>query len=200
MTRGASRPRPSGRTGTGCSPSSSAWNSWGGALRAEASPGAGCRVTLVAPGEGRAAPGTVPLPAQSPGAGTESAESVVSTPPSRTIRVLIADDHRVVREGLAGLLRMHAGIDVVGQAENGRAAVELARSLTPDAVVMDVSMPIMGGIDATRSILSERPRIRVVGLSMHERTDMAEAMLGAGAVAYLSKGGPPQALVEAIRG
>jgi DNA-binding NarL/FixJ family response regulator len=75
----------------------------------------------------------------------------------------------------------------------------MARCTHPDAVIMDVSMPRMGGIEATRLIVGELPHIRVIGLSMHEESDMAAAMRQAGAAAYVSKGGPPEALLAAIR-
>lgn len=139
---------------------------------------------------------------------TPSSTGVAATPlpdadadaaPS-VIRVLIADDHRILREGLAGLLRNHPDILVVGQAADGQEALELARRLRPDVIVMDVTMPRMNGIDATAAILREMPEIRVIGLSMHEMQDMSHAMLAAGARAYLTKGGPSAELLKAIRG
>lgn len=115
------------------------------------------------------------------------------------IRVLLADDHKMLREGLAGLLGDEPDIQLVGEAEDGKAAIAMAQRLRPDVVLMDVSMPEMDGIEATRRITNELPGIRVIGLSMHERDDMAQAMIQAGAFAYLTKGGPCEMLLDTIR-
>lgn len=115
------------------------------------------------------------------------------------IRVLLADDHALLREGIADLLREEADIEVVGEAPNGRVAVDLARDLKPDVVVMDVTMPELDGVTATRLLASELPQTRVIGLSMHDADYIGKAMLSAGAFAYLSKGGSCQDLVAAIR-
>ena len=125
-----------------------------------------------------------------------------STPePSRPrLRVLLADDHEIVREGLAVLLNDHPDIEIVGQAANGREAVDLAYQLHPDVVVMDVAMPLMGGDEATRQIKLHMPNVRVIGLSMYEEDSMAEKMRRAGAEAYLLKTGPAEELLAAIRG
>ncbi len=115
-------------------------------------------------------------------------------------RVLLADDHQIVREGLMGLIQEHSDIAVIGEACDGQMAVEMARELKPDVVIMDVSMPQLNGIEATRRIVAELPQVRVIGLSMHERETMAAAMRQAGASAYLPKGGPSEPLIAAIRG
>ena len=115
------------------------------------------------------------------------------------IRVMLVDDHRIMREILSVVLGDEPGIEVVGEAADGQTAVELARAIRPDVVVMDVTMPRMNGVEATRRITSERPAVNVIGLSMHEWDDMAAAMIGAGAVTYLTKDGPPMELVGAIR-
>ena len=116
------------------------------------------------------------------------------------LRVMIVDDHRIVRAGIAGLLRTTEGIEVVGEASDGQEAVDLVESLRPDAIVMDVTMPRMDGIEATRRVCARLPGVRVVGLSMHTREDMAEAMCDAGAESFVTKGGPPDQLISAIRG
>lgn len=118
----------------------------------------------------------------------------------RHVRVLLADDHQIVREGVMGLLQDEPDIEVVGEASDGLMAVEKALQIQPDVVVMDLSMPGLTGIEATRRILAERPNTRVVGLSMHEEADMAAAMREFGAVAYLTKDGSSDALIAAIRG
>ena len=119
---------------------------------------------------------------------------------SASVRVMIVDDHRIVRTALAGLLEGTDGIDVVGEAADGCEAVELVAKLQPDAVVMDVTMPRMDGIEATRRVRDLLPGVRVIGLSMHDRDDMAEAMCEAGASAYVSKGGPPEELIRVLLG
>ncbi|MEK7294255.1 MAG: response regulator transcription factor, partial [Nitrospirota bacterium] len=84
------------------------------------------------------------------------------------IKVLIADDHRVVREGLSAILKTKDEIEVVGEAKDGQEAVEKARALLPDVILMDVSMPRMGGVEATRIIKREFPHIGIVALTMYE--------------------------------
>jgi DNA-binding NarL/FixJ family response regulator len=115
------------------------------------------------------------------------------------VRVLLADDHRLMRAGLRGLLVAEADFDVVGEADDGRQAVVLARDLSPDVVVMDVGMPDLNGIEATRQILAERPATRVVALSMHTDRRFVGEMMRAGAVAYLAKDCAYEELATAIR-
>jgi signal transduction histidine kinase len=115
------------------------------------------------------------------------------------LRILLADDHKMFRKGVANLLREHAGLEVVAEAGDGRSAVKLAREIRPDVVVMDVAMPQLNGVEATRRVREILPGARVVGLSMHEEDDMAQAMIDAGADVYLRKDGSLERLVEAIR-
>jgi DNA-binding NarL/FixJ family response regulator len=116
-----------------------------------------------------------------------------------TIRVLLADDHKIVRDGLRTLLEKHADIAVLGEAEDGREALQLARKLAPDVVVMDIAMPDLNGIEATRQILSENPGMKIVALSMHSDKRFVSEMLKAGASAYLLKDCAFEELIAAIR-
>ena len=116
------------------------------------------------------------------------------------MRVLIVDDHNTLRRAIAMQLRMEPDIELVGEAENAKVTVESARSLKPDVIVMDVQMPIMDGIKATRLIRDEFPAISVVGFSMFQSEDQSAAMQEAGAKFYVEKGGPPDTLLTAIRG
>jgi len=116
-----------------------------------------------------------------------------------SIRVLLADDHKIFREGLASLLVEEADIEVVGQAADGQEAVELARKLRPEVILMDITMPRLDGIGATRRITREFPETCVIGLSMHD-DELGSAILAAGATAYFSKHGPAEEILDAIRG
>lgn len=117
----------------------------------------------------------------------------------RKLSILLVDDHAVIRQGLVVLLNDEPDLEVVGEASDGREAVDLARTLRPDVVVMDMTMPELAGDEATRRILSAVPQTRVIGLSMHTEREVEERMLDAGAVAYLSKAGPSSELVRTIR-
>lgn len=105
----------------------------------------------------------------------------------------------MVRNCLLKLFEEPPDIHVIGDAGKAYEAVEMARRLKPDVVLMDISLPDMSGLDATRLILSSCPEISVIGLSMHEEEDMAASMLEAGAVAYLTKGGATGPLISTIR-
>ncbi len=113
-------------------------------------------------------------------------------------RVLVADDHAIMRDGLARVLNRQPDVAVVGAAANGQEAVVLARKLRPNVVVMDISMPLLNGIDATRAIKAARPRTRVIGLSMYGEPHYAAAMRQAGAEACINKTGAASELVAAI--
>jgi len=116
-----------------------------------------------------------------------------------SIRVLIADDHQIVRDGLKSMLAKSLDVEVVGEAENGREAVSLARELSPDVVVMDIGMRELNGIDATRQIVDEVAGTRVIALSMHSDRRYVSEMLAAGASGYLLKDGAFDELASAIR-
>jgi signal transduction histidine kinase/ActR/RegA family two-component response regulator len=169
-----------------------------GRLEIDTAPGRGIRVIMVAPLRRErkaleAAAAARPIEASVPGARATSYAA------GRKIRVLLVDDHTIVRQGLIGLLMQEADIEVIAEAGDGRQAIELAHSNRPEVVVMDLSMPVMNGIEATRRIKAELPGTQIIGLSMYEEADQAEAMLEPGAKAYLSKGGPSQDLIAAIR-
>jgi len=118
---------------------------------------------------------------------------------AKKIRVLLADDHVVMRQGLSRLLRGEPDMEVVGEAADGETAVGLIRELLPDVVLMDINMPGMGGIEAVRVIHKELPGIHIIGLSMFQADERADAMRKAGAVDYIAKSGPSDAVIAAIR-
>ncbi len=152
----------------------------GGGLKIESAPGRGSRFTLWLP-QGRTA-------------GPAPAGVAV-----RKIRVLVVDDHRVVRQGLVRLLIAEPDIEVVDEAADGLSAITLAEVLRPDVITMDINMPGLDGIEATRRIHAAVPAIQIIGLSVHEEPTQAAAMREAGAVAYLTKSAPSEDLVAAIR-
>jgi two-component system response regulator NreC len=117
----------------------------------------------------------------------------------KRIRILLADDHAVVRQGFKMILDAQSDMEIVGEAGNGREAVELAEKLRPDIVVMDVAMPELNGIEATRRVVSALPHSRIVALSMHKDSVYVREILRAGARGYLLKDSVAEDLVAAIR-
>lgn len=115
------------------------------------------------------------------------------------ISVVIAEDHAVVREGTRQLLASHDDIDVVGEAANGEEAVSLVEHLKPDVVLMDISMPVMSGIEATQAIKSSHPATAVLILTAYEDDQYVFALLSAGAAGYLLKDVPASEVVRAVR-
>jgi len=115
------------------------------------------------------------------------------------IRVLIADDHRVLREGLAAILKTKDNIVVVGEAQDGLEAVEQARTLLPDVIMMDVSMPRMGGVEATKTIKREFPHIGIIALTMYDEQQYIFDLVRAGATGYLLKDTDSSQIVAAIQ-
>jgi len=118
---------------------------------------------------------------------------------SEPIRVLIADDHRLVRAGMSELLRDEAGIEVVGEAGDGEAVLEMAPRLRPDVILMDVQMPRLGGIEATRRLNETQPEARVIAISALEADPVPARILEAGAWGFLGKGAEPAEVVTAVR-
>src|SRR5947209_7094993 len=115
------------------------------------------------------------------------------------IRVLLADDHAMVRKGFRMILEAQADMSIVGEAGNGREALELAETLHPDVLVMDVAMPELNGIEATRRLAASSPRSRVLALSMHKDSVYVREILRAGARGYLLKDSIDSDLVNAVR-
>jgi NarL family two-component system response regulator LiaR len=120
------------------------------------------------------------------------------TEKEKTIRILIADDHQLVRQGLIALLSVKPGIEVVGQATNGIEAVELARSLEPDIVLLDLLMPRKDGIEATREIKAEDTNSRILIITSFAEDENVYQAIKAGALGYLLKDSSPQELMQAI--
>ncbi len=115
------------------------------------------------------------------------------------ITVLLAEDHLIVREGLRALLNLETDMKIVGEAENGRQAVSLACQLGPDVVVMDIAMPLLNGLAATRQILQASPSTKVLMLSAHSDDSYVEQVMALGAAGYLIKQTAAHVLLEAIR-
>jgi DNA-binding NarL/FixJ family response regulator len=116
-----------------------------------------------------------------------------------SIRILLADDHKILREGIKSLIEKQSDMQVIGEADNGRETVRLVRELSPDIVVIDISMPDMNGIEATRQIISKDSRIKIIALSVHSDKRYVTEMLNAGASGYLLKECAFGELVNAIR-
>jgi two-component system response regulator NreC len=115
------------------------------------------------------------------------------------IRVLVVDDHTIVRDGICALLALAGDIEVVGEAANGRDAVDMARELAPDVVLMDIAMPVLGGLEATRRIHKECPGIKVVALTQFGDRDYVFPFIEAGALGFLTKASASSELTSAIR-
>jgi two-component system response regulator NreC len=116
-----------------------------------------------------------------------------------SVRVILADDHAIVRHGLSKLLQQEEGMEVVAQAQDGHSTVELTRELAPDMVIMDIGMPDLNGIEATRQIVRDFPQVKVIGLSMHSGRKFVVEMLRAGASGYLLKDCALEELTTAIK-
>jgi DNA-binding NarL/FixJ family response regulator len=116
-----------------------------------------------------------------------------------SVRIIIADDHAIVRDGLTRAFDQEQDIEVIGQAGNGLATMDLARELSPDLVIMDIAMPDLNGIEATRQIVSASPNTKVIALSMHSSNRYVREMFKAGASGYLLKDCAFDELLEAIR-
>jgi NarL family two-component system response regulator LiaR len=118
---------------------------------------------------------------------------------SGRIKVLIVDDHHMVREGLKFLLSTALDLDIVGEAANGREAIELIAPLQPDVVLMDLVMPVMNGAETTARIKETFPAVQVIALTNFADADLVEQVLAAGAISYLLKDSRPEVLAQAVR-
>jgi PAS domain S-box-containing protein len=170
----------------------------GGTMEVDSAPGRGTRVTLTARSSKlEELPEYIPKP--------RTTVSFITKPESKTsdgakIPIVIVDDHRVMRQGLAYMLSSEPDISIVGEASDGKAAIDLILNTRPAVVLMDITMPGMDGIEATRQIHAQMPEVKIIGLSMFQEGEQAASIIAAGASKYLSKTGPSEDLIKAIRG
>lgn len=156
------------------------------------------------PGQGTTAtlrlsvPASPPSPQSSSNPDPSPSLSLNRVPQDEPVRVLMVDDHPMVRQGLRAIVEQFDRTQVVGEAGNGQEAVQLAQRLMPDVVIMDVNMPTMDGVEATRQITAGAPHVVVIGLSVHNSPQVAEAMKQVGAAAYLTKDAAPEQLYQAM--
>jgi DNA-binding NarL/FixJ family response regulator len=115
------------------------------------------------------------------------------------LRILVADDHEVVRRGLVSLIESHRGWEVCGQAENGQMAVDQVRELKPDVVILDIAMPGLNGLEATREIMRGNPRVKILILSMIDAERMVQGAKDAGACGYVVKSDAARLLIGAVQ-
>jgi CheY-like chemotaxis protein len=168
----------------------------GGRFDIESAPGKGCAVILEIPKKIQQKKFSEQVESgainrqQTPGCQIQSSK----------VRILLADDHAVVRQGLSNILKEKEDFEIVGEAANGREAVRLAKELYPDIILMDVSMPEMDGIEATMHISKSLSHTKIIGLSMHDDDETRDRMINAGASAYMYKASQAEELIEVIRG
>jgi PAS domain S-box-containing protein len=169
----------------------------GGSMEIDSAPGRGSRFRLIVPFS------SIP---EAPADNAQPKISVVissgaqSVPATEgTIRIVLVDDHMVVRQGMASLLRCEPDFQIVGEASDGEAAINLVEEIQPDVVLMDISLPGMNGVQATRIVHEKFPEIRIIGLSMFQKGEQEKDMREAGAIHYMAKSDPSESLIQTIR-
>jgi PAS domain S-box-containing protein len=190
---------PSAQSGLGLLSLRERADSMGIGLAMESSPGWGCRITMSVP-EDLLDNQTMEPEEPRRGSRTYNTGNHEVSFMKKGTRIVFADDHQVMREALVSMMDNQPEIEVVGEAATGAEAVDMVKRLKPHVVVMDVSMPVMDGMEATRRIKKEFPEVRVIGLSMYNDEQIERVMRQAGAEAFLSKAGSSADLLKAIRG
>ncbi len=190
----------SGKVGFGLLTIRERANYIGAQLIIDSAPGKGSRFSLKIPLGIVRAEGLQPQTATGAADQIEVHEMPGISPLAGLVRVLFVDDHKVMRQGLIQLISGQPDIHVVGEAANGLEAIDQTRRLNPDVIVMDISMPEMDGIEATRKIKAELPEVRVIGLSMHDNEHIFNSMCKAGAESIVNKASSPAKLLKAIYG
>ncbi|OBY63993.1 hypothetical protein LPB301_11085 [Polaribacter reichenbachii] len=114
------------------------------------------------------------------------------------MKIILADDHKLLRDGLKNIIEQRSNMQIIAEASNGREVVKLCTKITPDVIIMDVSMPDLNGVEAARQILKSSPEIKIIGLSMHSSKQFIRGMFKAGAFGYLLKDGDSDELITAI--
>jgi len=165
----------------------------GGHMGVNSMPGKGSEIVLIAP-----AAETESVKETKVSDYSLSKHPIISS--EQKTRILLVDDHTVVRQGLYMMLSFHHDIKIVGEASDGAEAVKLAREILPDVILMNISMPKMDGLETTRIIRSEFPHIRIIGFSLYGEESKAVAMINAGATVYCLNSGNTDALLAKIRG